>query len=261
MGVIASLPEINHLEDSVFVLFEKSEKLIPNHTHIKGQLSYVEGGIGYITIGFKTYVIPAKHFFWIPAGIEHILKIGQYATGIRSLYYYTSDDQKDPFYEKLGIYPANELLIEMINYTEKWDEKHVLPADYNFEFLKAIKNMLPEFSKKSLPIILHTSEDEHMQAIIEYLEANIAEKITLHTLSVIFNFSERSLSRFFQTHLKMSFLQYLKTLRMIKAIELILKTNHSISDIAFSVGYSSLSSFSDTFENFTQSRPSDFRKN
>ena len=63
-----------------------------------------------------------------------------------------------------------------------------------------------------------------------------------------------------QITLDISFLQYLKTLRMVKAIELILKSHKSINEIADEVGYSSISTFSDTFHEFTQSRPSDLRK-
>ncbi|MBL7713767.1 MAG: AraC family transcriptional regulator, partial [Chitinophagaceae bacterium] len=54
--------------------------------------------------------------------------------------------------------------------------------------------------------------------------------------------------------------QYFKTLRMVKAIEMILKTRKPISDIAFLVGYDSIGSFSNAFYLFTHSRPSDFRK-
>jgi hypothetical protein len=76
---------------------------------------------------------------WIPQGMEHILEIGHTATVLRSLYFYAHDDISDPFYSRLGIYPASELLIQMIKYTEIWDEKHVTDKDENFEFLVALK--------------------------------------------------------------------------------------------------------------------------
>jgi AraC-like DNA-binding protein len=242
-------------------MHEKSEKLIPLHSHNKGQLSYVEGGIAYITIHYKTYVVPARHYFWIPQGMPHILRIANSATVLRSLYFYAYDDDSNTFYSKLGIYPASELLIQMINYSERWDGRHVTRKDENFEFLVALKKLLPELNNKALPIILPTTDDEHMQQIIRYLEKNIAERLTLEGVSRRFSISERSLSRVFQASLHISFLQYLKTLRMVKAIELILKTNKPISDIAYNVGYTSISSFSDAFHEFTNSRPTDFRKN
>ncbi|MBO9154132.1 helix-turn-helix domain-containing protein [Chitinophaga sp. GCM10012297] len=260
MGLIASLPDIDKQPRSVFVMHEKSEKLIPLHTHRKGQLSYVEGGIAYITIHYKTYVVPARHYFWIPQGMPHILRIGHSATVLRSLYFYATGDADHPFYSQLGIYPASELLIQMINYTEKWDGKHINHKNYNFEFLVSLKKLLPQLNNNALPIILPITEDERMQPIIKYLEKNIAEQISLKALSTRFNMSERSMSRLFQSHLHISFLQYFKTLRMVKAIEMIVKTNKPISDVAFLVGYDSIGSFSNTFYAFTHSRPTDLRK-
>ncbi|SHL25168.1 transcriptional regulator, AraC family [Chitinophaga jiangningensis] len=260
MGLIASLPEINKQRNAVFVMHEKSEKLIPLHTHNKGQLSYVEGGIAYITISNRTYVVPARHYFWVPQGMPHILRIGHSATVLRSLYFYAHDDDSNAFYSQLGIYPASELLIQMINYSERWDGRHVTSQDDNFEFLVAIKKLLPELNNKALPIILPTTDDGQMLGIIRYMEKNIGERLTLAGVSKHFNLSERSMSRLFQSSLQISFLQYLKTLRMVKAIEMILKTSKPVSDIAYEVGYTSISSFSDAFHEFTHSRPTDFRK-
>lgn len=260
MGLIASLPEIDMRPNAVFVMHEKSEKLIPLHKHKKSQLSYVEGGIAYVTVDFKTYVVPAHHYLWIPVGMEHILRVGHSATVLRSLFFYSNDDKENSFYGKLGIYPASELLIQMINYTECWDGRNVDRNDPNFEFLVAIKNILPRLSNQALPIILPITEDERMLKIIKYLEKNISEAISLKEVSIKFSMSERSMSRLFQSNLHISFLQYLKTLRMIKALEMILKTNKSLSEISFCVGYNTLGAFSNTFYSFTHSRPSDLRR-
>lgn len=261
MGLIASLPEIDTQPRAVFVMHEKSEKLIPLHTHAKGQLSYVEGGIAYITIDYKTYVVPARHYFWIPRGIPHILRIGYSATVLRSLYFYAHNDMDDPFYTRLGIYPASELLIQMINHTERWDGRNVNNKDDNFEFLMALKNILPAMSNQALPIILPVTDDERLLKVLKYLDRNFDQPISLKTISERFSLSERSMSRLFQSNVNISFLQYLKTLRIIKALEMILKTRKSISEIAYDVGYETLGAFSNTFYSFTRSRPSDLRKN
>lgn len=260
MGLIASLPEIDNQPKAVFVMHEKSEKLIPLHIHTKGQLSYVQGGVAYITVDDKTYVVPARHYFWIPKGAPHILRIGYSATVLRSLYFYSHDDGADPFYRKLGIYPATELLIQMINYTERWDGRNVNGKEGNFEFLVALKNVLPTMNNQALPIIFPVTDDERMLKILKYLERNIDTHITLKSISDKFNTSQRSMSRQFQSHLKMSFLQYLKTMRIILALEMILKTKKTISEIAYDVGYETLGAFSNTFYSFTNSRPSDLRK-
>jgi AraC-like DNA-binding protein len=259
MGLIASLPEIDKVAQSVFVMHEKSEKMIPLHTHTKGQLSYVEGGLAYIIVNHKTYVVPARHFFWIPKKIPHSIRLGHAATVLRSLYFYNGSGE-DPFFSKLGIYPATELLIQMINFTEQWDGMHVRSTHPDYVFFAALKYILPQSGLQSLMISLPITEDNRMLKILRHMESNISNPITSVKVSSYFGMSERSMSRFFQATLGISFLQYLKTMRMIKAIELLLKTRDAIGEIAYRVGYNSLGSFSNAFHEFTDFWPSDLRR-
>lgn len=260
MGLIASLPDIDLHPDAVFVMHEESEKLIPLHTHTKGQLSYVEGGVAHITIASNTYIVPARHYFWVPRGLAHVVRISHSGTVFRSLYFYAGADDEHPFYSQLGIYPASELLIQMIGYSKRWDGRHVSRADENFEFLAALKQLLPQQGHQALPIVLPLTDDARLNTITRYLGQHLAEPLSLQAVSQAFGMSARSMSRLFQALLRMSFLQYLKTLRMIQAIELLLKTKQTVSEIAFQVGYHSIGSFSNAFFEFTHSRPSAFRR-
>ena len=260
MHIIEALSKIDSNENGVFVMHEKSEKRFPSHAHQKGQLSYVEGGIAYLTVDNITHVVPARYFFWIPKNTPHVLRLNNSATVIHSLYFYSEGDEKDAFYNELGIYISNDLLTEMINYTERWSGEMVDQSDDNFVFLQALKKILPTFKNKNLPLQLPFSDHPKMIKITDYLDVNFGKQLTLKQISEHFNLSERSMSRFFQTELQISFLQYLKTLRMVKAIELLLKTELSVSEIANTVGYVTLGSFSNTFQEFTGSRPLDMRK-
>ncbi|QJD97664.1 AraC family transcriptional regulator [Mucilaginibacter robiniae] len=255
MGLIASLPSIDEWPQSAYVLHEKLERYIPVHQHKKGQLSYVEGGIAYVHIENKTFVIPARHYFWIPQGLEHILKVSHSATVLRSIFFYAFDDDKNPFYNQVGIYPINDLLLQMIKYTDKW-EGPIGPKDSRYQFLTTIKNILPEISTRVLPIALPTTDNERMRVIMSYIDIHISDPHTIQSIGDRFGLSRRSLSRLFQATLGISFLQYLKLLRMVKAFEMILQTNMSMSEIAYAIGYQSLSSFSNTFYQFTNLRPS-----
>ena len=114
MSLIASLPDIDKFPECVYVMHERSEKYIPVHQHTKGQLSYVEGGIAYVHIKDSTYVIPARHYIWIPKDLEHFLQVRYSMTAIRTLYFYTYDDKYNAFYNRMGIYPVTNLLLEML---------------------------------------------------------------------------------------------------------------------------------------------------
>lgn len=259
MSLIASLPDIDLEARSIYVLHEKLERHIPIHQHNKGQLSYVEGGIAYVHIQNKTLVVPTRHYFWIPPGLPHILKVSHSATVLRSVFFYTFDDDTKPFYGKVGIYPINELLLQMIKHSEQW-EGQIRPEDHRYQFLATVKNLLPDISTRFMPMALPTTDNERMMTVLEFIEKQIAEPHTLDSISDRFGFSNRSLSRLFRSTLGISFLQYLKLLRMVKAFEMILGTDMSMTAIAYAVGYQSLSSFSTTFHQFTNFSPSSFNR-
>lgn len=259
MSLIASLPYIDQEPRSVYVMHEKLERHIPVHQHTKGQLSYVEGGIAYVHIKNKTFVIPARHYFWIPPGLEHILTVSHSATVLRSIFFYAFDDERHPFYTKVGIYPINELLLQMIKHSDGW-EGLIGPEDQRYQFLTTIKNILPEISTHIMPMALPSTENERMCGILAYMDERISEAHTLQSISDRFGFSCRSLSRLFKSTLGISFLQYLKLLRMVKAFEMILETDRSMTEISYLIGYHSLSAFSTTFYQFTNCRPSSFNK-
>jgi AraC-like DNA-binding protein len=251
------LLQIDKQPKSVYVLHEKSERRFPVHKHVKGQLTYVEGGIAYVHIKDSTYVIPGRHYIWIPKDLEHFLQVRFSMTAIRTLYFYTYDDKHNPFYSRMGIYPVTNLLQEMILYTERWNG-HILPNNKDYAFLSAIKNILPQLSKQALPIVLPTTTNERMQPILQYLNMHVDEPLTLSGVGKLFGFSERTLSRLFHANMNISFLQYLKQLRVVKAVGMMLQKDGTLSEIAYKTGYSSLSAFSNAFYQVTNKRPSEF---
>ncbi|ATP56163.1 AraC family transcriptional regulator [Pedobacter ginsengisoli] len=263
MNILQTSEYLNVIDlnsDGIFVLHEKLERKLPVHSHTKGQLTYVQGGVAYIHIKNVSYIIPARHYVWVPVGLMHYLEVRHQGTVIRNIYFYSQDDSKEPFFEQLGIYPVNNLLLEMIIYTEKWNgfisSDNVVP----FQFLSSLKNLLPQLGAKEFPIALPTTNNERLLPIIAFLAKHYNEPLTLEDISKRFGMAERTLSRLFQSVMSISFLQYLKLLRMVRAIEMILQTSKSTSEIAYATGYNSLAAFSKAFYQLTNIRPSDFGK-
>lgn len=248
---------IDKSPDAVFILHEKRERNFSMHKHKKGQLTYVEGGIAYVSLEDSTYVIPARHYIWIPGNIYHELKVRQEPTAIRSLFFYNDDDVSDTFFQKMGIYPITTLLHEMIVYTSRFPD--CVDRDRKeFNFLVALKELLPQVSKFPLPFVLPTTYNERFRPIIDHITEHLSGLLTLDSVSEVFHISKRSLSRLFQTELSISFLQYVRQRRIIKALELMLHTDMNLTEIAYETGYQSLNAFSDTFYQVMRMRPSEF---
>ncbi|WP_143306872.1 AraC family transcriptional regulator [Chitinophaga vietnamensis] len=249
----------DELPQSAYIWHLKTEHHFPFHQHNKGQLTYVEGGAAFLYTRDKTYFLPARHYMWVPAGVEHHFIHRYPANYVRSIYFFSErDDRNDPFYTTTGIYPVNNLLLEMILYTAKW-EGNVMPGSKAFTFVKALKHILPEVSLAPLPITLPTTRNSRVQPMLRYIQENLAEPLTLESICHAFNTSERTLTRLFRSTMDISFFQYLKLARMLRAMGYLLETDKTISEIAWDTGYNSVAAFSNTFFKLVGRRPSEFQ--
>lgn len=179
---------------------------------------------------------------------------------MRNIYFDTNTDEENPFYEQIGIYPVNNLLLEMFLFSERWNG-NIVPQTKEYDFLNTLKNILPVVSEHPLPIALPTTDNQRLRPVLKHIVEGLADDgMSLESVGKATGFSERTLSRLFQSALDTSFFQYLKLARMIKAMEKLLESDATISEIAYQVGYNSISSFSNTFYKMVGKRPSEFKE-
>lgn len=96
--------------------------------------------------------------------------------------------------------------------------------------------------------------------LLEYIHEHYADPITLTGVARQFHFNASYLSSFFATHNEEGFSEYLNKVRLEKAMELLLTTGESISEISANVGYSDQSYFTKVFKKHTGISPSQYRK-
>lgn len=149
---------------------------------------------------------------------------------------------------------------EMFLFSERWNG-NINRKTKEYDFLNTLKNILPIVSQHPLPIALPTTENERLRPVLRHIVENLSnDMMSLESVGKATSFSTRTLSRLFQSALNVSFFQYLKLARMIKAMEKLLESEATISEIAYSVGYNSISSFSNTFFKMVGKRPSEFKE-
>ena len=94
-------------------------------------------------------------------------------------------------------------------------------------------------------------------AILSHIQSNYAT-VTRAELSQRYHYSERQISRIVQDCIGMSYNQLILKLRMEKAAMLLRQSSASIESIAYSVGYSTISSFYRAFTNYYGYPPKQF---
>ncbi len=254
------LTEVDKQPSSIYCMHDLMGEIdIAFHKHIKGQFLYTEGGVVHVMTDSQTFFLPARHYMWIPAGILHSIHPGTSNVIMRNLYF-PSEESENNFYSKIGIYPINELLLQMIIYTNRWSGD-LLPIDKDsWHFLFAIKSILPQVSSYNLPLSLPFPKDKRLIAVIKYMEENLHENVVLTDFEKILGVSSRTLSRLFQNDVGMSFVQYLTIQRLMHAIVLLLENQLSVKEVASLVGYNSIPTFSNTFYKILGIRPSEYQK-
>ncbi|CAM2887139.1 helix-turn-helix domain-containing protein [Flavobacterium frigoris] len=257
---LSFLEKVNQYPKTTYIYHTKIEERLAMHSHNKHQLTYVEGGVAYLKTNDNSYFLPARHYVWIPAGMEHFIELKTPISIIRNIYIPTHILNSNEFYSKMGIYPASNLIMEMILFTENWSENIFKKEKSKYQYIKTLGTIIAEISKNPLPVVLPTTTNERLSPILKHIHLHLDQPLLLKEVAQLFGFSSRSLSRLFRDTLDISFLQYVKLTRIIRSMEKLLQTEMSISEIAYVSGYNSPATFSNTFYNLVKLRPVDFRK-
>lgn len=105
-----------------------------------------------------------------------------------------------------------------------------------------------------------TNDYFHIRKVKAYVEERYATPLTLDEVSDLINVSSAYFCRKFKRATGMTFVEYLSTIRVEKAKILLRKDRFRICDIAFEVGFNSLSQFNRAFFRYTGYKPSQYRQ-
>ncbi|MFJ7753780.1 helix-turn-helix domain-containing protein [Peribacillus muralis] len=113
---------------------------------------------------------------------------------------------------------------------------------------------------KQAPLVGHTYSPEWLKAILIHINDHLSEPLTLTMLADKAAVSPSHFSRVFKETTGIGLVVYLNTKRIIKAKELLLGTDHTVSSIAERCGFESMPQFYRTFKKYNDKTPAAFRK-
>ena len=93
----------------------------------------------------------------------------------------------------------------------------------------------------------------------KYIEQHSAEELSLTKLAKTVNMNANYLSEKFKQVTGTNFVEYLARTRFANAVALLRNPNLRISEIAFAVGFQSLSQFNRVFKRFSGKSPTQYR--
>ena len=159
----------------------------------------------------------------------------------------------------IKIFDISELGLAFLN-RFKSDDFFDLSSGFLCECFQLFLKLLAEDLNKKVDIVsLPEPKDANNLKIVEYIHNNYAKKIKSDDFESVLSYSTRHISRMFQQELSITVFEYLRLYRILMASIGLFEQNKKIADIAFSVGYESLSVFYKDFNKYFGVSPKEFR--
>ena len=95
--------------------------------------------------------------------------------------------------------------------------------------------------------------------IVQFVEKNYHHKISLEDVGELVGMSASSVSRFIKQRTRHNFWDYLNGFRIDRAAQMMIETEHTISEISYACGFNNISNFNRVFRERIGTTPSDYR--
>lgn len=209
---------------------------IESHRHPRAQILFPLTGVYRVVTPLGNYVVPPVQAIWIPSHIEHTVFSN---APIRSLLLFIDECFTGGLPGQCMVIDVSPLLRELI--IEVVDNGNDYPVGgKEHRLVEVILDQLREMKPTLFHLPLAT--DRRLRRIMEWLLANPADARDLEQLARASGASSRTLARLFNRETGMTFAEWRRHLRLLEAIEL-LGQGHSVSGVAWSLGYKSASAF------------------
>lgn len=209
---------------------------ITSHSHPWSQLSYSCRGVTHIETCEAMFVIPPEQALWLPANTLH-QQFCKNNVSNRSLYI-------DPIWSEalessvrtLTVDPLlKSLLLEVASWPENYQE-----TEQTSRLTRVLIDRLAVAPSNEL--FMPTIKDKRLLPIIDMLNNDPANKLTIEQWAMKVGASSRTLNRLFNKNYGMGFSRWKQKLKILKSLEM-LNAGTSLTNISFELGYESTSSF------------------
>jgi len=222
------------------------------HFHDMHQLLYAFEGAIEVESARGRHLIPRQLAAWIPAGVPHSTIIHRVRSGS---VFFPVDAVGAPG-DRVRTVLVSTLMREMIREAMRWPVREP-ESPVGADFFAAMARLCTEWIACETDLFLPTSRDARLKRALDYT----AER-TDATLSAVCRhagMSERSLRRNLGIDIGMSWEDYRRRSRLLRAVALLGETGTPIGAVAASCGFESPSAFAKAFRLAMGEAPRQYR--
>ncbi|WP_100407908.1 AraC family transcriptional regulator [Bacillus solitudinis] len=260
----------NHLDDLFVIIININNVLFIEQNGIEYEIN--PGDVFFLLpkqlhFGYKNSSLGTSYYwfhFYFPNSTEILdtYKMDQEVTNIRSNHYSPTTETNSSVLLPLHSAPENVDRIRILCKQLLDVSKASYYNNYCVNYLAT--SLLIEISEQTITNFntsLHkTSTEKKIATVLEWIRIHALTNITVSMIAEQFSYNSDYLSRIFKNSTGMNLQEYIHSLKISKAKELLIRTNESIKMIAYTVGISDEKYFMKLFKKYEKITPSEFRK-
>ena len=236
--------------------------LIPHYVLNSYEINYVVSGMGSITSGKKVMPVAPGDMYIASKGVSHNIKSNSNSR-LRFIYF-TFDflsiapSELKNFYDNAGSLVVKDkmrsgnLFSTLIDefYSEQSMNREMCEYIMKVIILSGYRNCSSEHSVKYSPDISMEKKKTIIYSVIKYMEQNYTEINSVKEIAEKFSYTSNYLSHLFKKYTGLSLKEYMITVKMQKAKDLIREGKLSLNEVAQLCGYDSIPSFCRMFKKY-----------
>lgn len=222
------------------------------HAHRRAQLIHASEGILTVHTERGTWVVPPQRGVWVLPGVAHKIAASKRFL-LRTLYVEPEMVALPP---DCCVVAIDRLVAELLVAASAFGPDYPCEGP-EARLLAVILDRLP--SLRVTPLHLPQPRDSRLLQIARLLEINPAEERTIAELASAAGMTARTTARLFAKDTGLSFGQWRRQFRLLKALEL-LGGGASVTRVAIEVGYQDVSSFIGVFTDAFGTTPAKYFK-
>ncbi len=244
------------LPSDVYMNFDafNSNTVTRKHCHVWGQLQFIRGGMLELFADETRFLAPPNLAIWVPAGVKHY-SFNRKPLDYCSLNVSIEKTQHMPKHTcLLGVTPIMSAIIE------DFRQRGISSAETEQD-IRLVDVLLDQLAKApEKQHFLPTSSHKMLAPILRGLEEDPTNNDSLKDWAYRVHTTERSLARYCQTELGMSFTEWRLRIRYLHSMEL-LRKGKSVKETAFLLGYNQASPFITMFKRYAGMTPDQYKVN
>lgn len=261
-----------------------NDKIFNYHWHQEAEFIYMAEGVAWFQIGASTVTLHQGEALFIRSGELHAgypvndlpFRMMAIVFDMNLLSSHTYDHIQNKYMDPL--IKQSLLLPEQISGSQPWEQAIIsdlihliddyaqkkpayelrMKADLYLIFAELISH--GEWVAEAFVPLADSSKIDRLKQVLQYIHDHYQNKIQVSDLAGLLSMSEGHFCRYFKSILRQTPIEYVNSIRINQAIQLLRNPNNKIIDISMDVGFENPSYFIKTFKRYKQCTPSEFRK-